>query len=44
MKEFFAKLIGLWLCLSFIMTCFGIWGAWTIVCGIVCGIVYSMLT
>lgn len=44
MKNFFAKLIGLWLCLSFLMVCFGIWGVWTLIYGIIGGLIYIFLT
>ena len=44
MKDFFAVMIGLFLFLSFMFGCFGIWPTWTMTAGILAGFVYMIFT
>lgn len=44
MKDFFAMVIGLFLFLSFVLGCFGIWPMWTMIAGVLAGFVYMIFT
>lgn len=44
MKDFFAMVIGLFLFLSFVFGCFGVWPMWTMIVGVLAGFVYMIFT
>ena len=44
MKDFLAWVWTMFMVLAFVFVCFGIWGSWTMICGVIVGFVNMIFT
>lgn len=44
MKDFFAGCWMIYMMIAFVFVAFGIWGAWTLLGGLIIGLIFAILT